>query len=76
MRIRHLYPMGVEVSELRLADVDAAVAARLRSFIYAAGNSLEPGAAYQAFRGRAPTVEPMLRKKGLLAPATAAAGAG
>ena len=45
---------------------DAAVAKRLHRFIYSSGNSLEPGAAYAAFRGRAPTVEPLLRKRGLL----------
>ena len=50
---------------------DAATAARLRRWIYASGNSVEPGAAFAAFRGRAPRVEPMLRKKGLL-PAVAA----
>jgi peptidyl-dipeptidase Dcp len=46
---------------------DPAVAARLRRFIYSAGNSLEPGAAYRAFRGRDPAVEPMLKQRGLLA---------
>ena len=45
-------------------DVD--VAKRLLRFVYASGNSLEPGAAYIAFRGRAASVEPMLRKRGLL----------
>ena len=45
---------------------DPAVAQRLKQFIYASGNSLEPSEAYRAFRGRAPVVEPMLRKKGLL----------
>ncbi len=45
---------------------DAGVAARLRQFIYASGNSLEPAAAYRAFRGRQPTVQPMLEKRGLL----------
>ena len=44
---------------------DPAVAERLRRFIYSSGNSLEPGAAYQAFRGRAPTALPMLRQRGL-----------
>ena len=38
----------------------------LRRFIYASGNSLEPSQAYAAFRGRAASVEPMLRKKGLM----------
>ena len=46
---------------------DPAVAQRLRRFIYSSGNSIEPSRAFEAFRGRAPTVEPMLRKKGLLA---------
>jgi peptidyl-dipeptidase Dcp len=50
---------------------DADVAARLKRFIYASGNSLEPGAAFASFRGRAPTVQPLLRKRGLLADATA-----
>ncbi len=45
---------------------DPAVAQRLKTFIYSSGNSLEPSEAYRAFRGRAPTVAPMLRKKGLL----------
>lgn len=48
---------------------DAATAERLRRHVYAAGDSVEPGAAYAAFRGRAPVLEPMLRKKGLLAEA-------
>ena len=45
---------------------DATVAARLRRFIYSSGNSLEPGAAFKAFRGREPKVEPMLRQRGLV----------
>ncbi len=45
---------------------DVGVAARLREFIYSSGNSLEPAAAYRAFRGRAPTVQPMLEKRGLV----------
>ncbi|MFZ2648938.1 MAG: M3 family metallopeptidase [Burkholderiaceae bacterium] len=44
---------------------DAEVAARLRRFIYASGNSIEPAQAYRSFRGRAPTVQPMLEKRGL-----------
>jgi peptidyl-dipeptidase Dcp len=46
---------------------DPAVASRLREFIYSSGNSLEPSAAYRAFRGRGPTVEPMLKQRGLVA---------
>ena len=45
---------------------DPGVAARLREFIYASGNSLEPSQAYRSFRGRAPTVGPMLAKRGLV----------
>ncbi len=45
---------------------DPRVAELLRRFVYASGNSIEPGAAYAAFRGRGPTVEPLLRKRGLL----------
>jgi peptidyl-dipeptidase Dcp len=45
---------------------DPTVAERLRACIYASGNSREPGEAYRAFRGRAATVEPMLRGRGLL----------
>jgi peptidyl-dipeptidase Dcp len=45
------------------------VAARLKRHIYAAGNSVEPGAAFAAFRGRAPAVQPLLEKRGLLEPA-------
>ena len=46
---------------------DAEVAARLRQHVYSVGNSVEPGAAYLAFRGREARVEPLLRKRGLLA---------
>ncbi|MDO9092606.1 MAG: M3 family metallopeptidase [Rubrivivax sp.] len=46
---------------------DKTVAARLLRHIYSAGNSVEPGQTYQAFRGRPARVEPLLRKRGLLA---------
>jgi peptidyl-dipeptidase Dcp len=45
---------------------DPAVAARLRRCIYAAGDSVDPGEAYRAFRGRNATLAPMLRQRGLL----------
>jgi len=45
---------------------DIATAARLLHTIYSAGNTREPAAAYRAFRGRDPRVEPMLRKRGLV----------
>ncbi|MFO1267271.1 MAG: M3 family metallopeptidase [Rubrivivax sp.] len=44
---------------------DAEVAARLKRHIYSAGNSVEPRAAYRAFRGRDAKVEPLLRQRGL-----------
>jgi peptidyl-dipeptidase Dcp len=50
---------------------DPAVAERLGRHIYATGNSVEPGAAYAAFRGRAATVQPLLEKRGLLGPGSA-----
>ncbi len=45
---------------------DPAVAERLKRHIYSSGNSREPGAAYEAFRGRPATVTPLLKKRGLL----------
>jgi peptidyl-dipeptidase Dcp len=50
---------------------DPATARRLRDDIYAAGGSREPGEAYKAFRGRLPTPDALLRKRGF---ADAAAG--
>jgi peptidyl-dipeptidase Dcp len=44
---------------------DPATAKRLREFIYGAGNLRDPVEAYTAFRGRLPTVEPLLKKRGL-----------
>jgi peptidyl-dipeptidase Dcp len=46
---------------------DPAVAARLLRYVYAAGGTLEPAAAYRAFRGRDPSVAPMLVQRGLAA---------
>ena len=43
---------------------DAATAKRLRESIYAAGGSQEPADAYKAFRGRLPSAEALLRKRG------------
>jgi peptidyl-dipeptidase Dcp len=44
---------------------DPAVASRLLKYIYSSGNTIPPMQAYEAFRGRAPTVDAMLKKKGL-----------
>jgi peptidyl-dipeptidase Dcp len=43
---------------------DAATAKRLRDCIYAAGGSQEPADAYKAFRGRLPSADALLRKRG------------
>ncbi len=42
------------------------IAAKLRDFIYAAGGKQEAAEAYRAFRGRMPTVEPLLRQRGFI----------
>ncbi len=42
------------------------VSARLKAHIYAAGDSVDPEATYERFRGRAPSLQPMLRARGLL----------
>jgi peptidyl-dipeptidase Dcp len=44
---------------------DPATAKKLRDFIYGAGNLRDPAEAYQAFRGRLPTPEALLKKRGL-----------
>jgi len=43
---------------------DPALASRLKD-IYSAGDTRDPMALYIAFRGRAPTVEPLLEKRGI-----------
>ncbi|ODU08477.1 MAG: peptidase M3 [Rubrivivax sp. SCN 71-131] len=45
---------------------DRELAERLRRHVYGSGNSRDPAAAYAAFRGRAATVTPLLRKRGLI----------
>jgi peptidyl-dipeptidase Dcp len=44
---------------------DPAVAERLRRFIYSSGGAMKPDEAYRAFRGRDPSVEPLMEKRGL-----------
>ena len=46
---------------------DPATAARLRTYVYGAGNLRDPREAYTAFRGRLPNTGPLLRKRGLAA---------
>ncbi len=45
---------------------DPATATRLRRHVYAAGGSADPEALYLAFRGRMPSPEAMLAKRGLV----------
>jgi peptidyl-dipeptidase Dcp len=45
---------------------DPAVAGRLHDDIYSTGGSVDPEAAYVAFRGREPEPEALLRRRGLL----------
>ena len=45
---------------------DPATAERLKRFVYSAGGWREPDEAYVAFRGRLPSVEPLLAKRGLV----------
>jgi len=47
---------------------DPATARRLREAIYAAGGTRDPAEAYKAFRGRLPSQEALLRKRGLAEP--------
>ncbi len=49
---------------------DTATAERLLRTIYSSGNRQNPADAYRAFRGRDPQVQPMLKKRGLLAETT------
>jgi peptidyl-dipeptidase Dcp len=47
---------------------DQATAKRLRDCVYAAGGRQDPAEAYKAFRGRLPTADALLRKRGFAAP--------
>ena len=46
---------------------DPAMAERLKTYIYSVGGSVDPEDAYKAFRGKLPSAEAMLEKKGLAA---------
>jgi peptidyl-dipeptidase Dcp len=48
---------------------DPATAKRLQETIYSAGGSREPADAYRAFRGRLPSPDALLRKRGFAPPA-------
>ena len=41
------------------------MAKRLRDYVYGAGNLRDPAEAYKSFRGRLPTVNALLKKRGL-----------
>ena len=51
---------------------DPVVAKRLHDDIYSSGGSVDPEAAYEAFRGRPPEPDALLRRRGLLDDAKAA----
>jgi peptidyl-dipeptidase Dcp len=54
---------------------DPTTAKALHDHVYAAGGSRDPEVLYKAFRGRLPTPDALLKRRGLAgAPATAAAG--
>ncbi|HEX5212767.1 MAG TPA: M3 family metallopeptidase [Pseudolabrys sp.] len=44
---------------------DPEIARRLREYVYGAGNLRDPAEAYKAFRGRLPSVDALLKKRGL-----------
>ncbi|HVF22249.1 MAG TPA: M3 family metallopeptidase [Pyrinomonadaceae bacterium] len=43
---------------------DRAVAERLRKFVFSVGNTVDPGDAYRAFRGRDPKIDALMKKRG------------
>ncbi len=51
---------------------DPTTAKRLHDYIYAAGGARDPADAYKTFRGRLPSADALLRKRGFAEPATAA----
>ncbi len=53
---------------LEAGDIfDPKVASSLLANVYAAGNTVDPEVTYRAFRGRDAGIEPLLRKRGLVA---------
>ncbi|WP_036264586.1 M3 family metallopeptidase [Methylocapsa aurea] len=56
---------GFEAFEESGDIFDPAIAKRLYDYVYSAGYSRDPEAAYKGFRGRAPSPEALLRKRGL-----------
>ncbi|WOJ90938.1 M3 family metallopeptidase [Methylocapsa polymorpha] len=56
---------GFEAFEESGDIFDPAIAKRLHEYVYSAGYSRDPETAYKGFRGRAPSPEALLRKRGL-----------
>jgi peptidyl-dipeptidase Dcp len=50
---------------------DRAVAERLSKNVFQAGNTVDPGTAYRAFRGKDPGIAALMRKRGFPVPAAA-----
>ena len=55
---------------------DRDVAERLRKYVFAAGNTVDPAEAYRAFRGRDAGIGALMRKRGFPVPSEKSAGAG
>ncbi len=49
---------------------DPEIAARLREYVYSAGDLRDPADAYRAFRGRLPSPEALMKQRGLVSPST------
>ena len=47
---------------------DAALAERLRRHVFSVGNTIDPEQGYRAFRGRDPSIDPLMRKRGFAPP--------
>lgn len=47
---------------------DKAVAKKLRDHVFAVGNTIDPADGYKAFRGRDPSSDALLRKRGFPVP--------
>ncbi len=53
---------------------DKQVAAKLKKFVFSAGNTVDPAEAYRAFRGRDPGIGALMRDRGFPEPAKGATG--
>lgn len=61
--MKHTYIDGFDAFKETGDPFNKEIAAKARKYIYSAGNSVEPSELFRLFRGRDPTVEPMLKKK-------------